>query len=85
MRVASKIYLILTLVGCACACSPTKYVGKDEYLLDKVKVSVEEKAFNAADLKRDLRQRPNTPVKNWGRIQYCSYWTKCQKCRNYRP
>lgn len=62
MRVASKIYLILTLVGCACACSPTKYVGKDEYLLDKVKVSVEEKALNAADLKRDLRQRPNTRI-----------------------
>ena len=33
------------------SCSPTRYVGKDEYLLNKVKVRVEEKGVNFSELK----------------------------------
>lgn len=44
------------------SCSPTRYVGKDEYLLNKVKVKVEDKAINIPELKKTIRQRPNTRI-----------------------
>ena len=44
------------------SCSPTRYVGKDEYLLNKVKVRVEEKGVNFSELKKTVRQRPNTRI-----------------------
>ena len=44
------------------SCSPTRYVGKDEYLLNKVKVRVEAKGVNFSELKKTVRQRPNTRI-----------------------
>ena len=62
MRWAYKISLLLCVVGGMWACSPTKYVGKEEYLLDKVNLSVDGKSLNSSDLKRSIRQKPNTRI-----------------------
>ena len=61
MRLTYKIYLVLVL-GCVWACSPTKYVGRDEFLLDRVRLSVEGDGVSAAEVKRNVRQRPNTRI-----------------------
>jgi len=37
-------------------------VGKDEYLLNRVKVKNEEKNVNTSELKKAIRQRPNTRI-----------------------
>lgn len=60
--ISHKILLILCLSSFFYACSPTRYVGKDEYLLHRVKVRMEEKNSNIPDLKKSVRQRPNTRI-----------------------
>ena len=50
--------LILSLV----ACSTTKYVGKHEYLLDKVIITIDSAQVKANDLKPFLRQQPNYKI-----------------------
>lgn len=57
-----KIWLSLCLFSLFYACSPTRYVGKDEYLLNRVKVRSDEKNVNMSELKRTVRQRPNTRI-----------------------
>lgn len=57
-----KILLILFLASVFYACSPTRYVGKDDYLLNRVKVKIDEKNMSTADLKKVIRQRPNTRI-----------------------
>lgn len=61
-RIRYRILLFVCLVSFFYACSPTRYVGKDEYLLNRVKVKVEEKGINTSDLKKTIRQRPNTRI-----------------------
>lgn len=41
------------------ACSATKYVGENEYLLDKVIVETDNKDVKANELKAYVRQEPN--------------------------
>ena len=62
MRVAYKISFIFFIVYFFYSCSPTKYVGKDEYLLDRVKVKVDDYKLNRSDIKRNIRQKPNTRI-----------------------
>ena len=62
MRVAYKISFIFFIFFIFYSCSPTKYVGKDEYLLDRVKVKVDDYKLNRSDLKRNIRQKPNTRI-----------------------
>lgn len=62
MRVAYKISFIFFIFFIFYSCSPTKYVGKDEYLLDRVKVKVDDHKLNRSDLKRNIRQKPNTRI-----------------------
>lgn len=57
-----KILLILFLSSVFYACSPTRYVGKDDYLLNRVKMKIDEKNVSTADLKKVIRQRPNTRI-----------------------
>ncbi len=64
MRVAYKISFIFLYSSVFYSCSPTKYIGKDEYLLDRVKVKVDDYKLNRSDLKRNIRQKPNTRI--WG-------------------
>lgn len=61
-HVPYKIFLILCLFVFFSACSPTRYVGKDEFLLNRVKVKVEEQGINTSGLKKAIRQRPNTRI-----------------------
>ena len=44
------------------ACSPTRYIGKDEFLLNRVKVAVDGMDANVSALKKTVRQRPNTRI-----------------------
>ncbi len=60
--ISHKILLILCLASFFYACSPTRYVGKDEYLLHRVKVKNEEKNVSTPDLKKAIRQKPNTRI-----------------------
>lgn len=62
MRLAGKLIFIGCLVAFMASCSSTKYVERDEYLLDRVKVSVEGEGVNRGELKRAIRQRPNTRI-----------------------
>lgn len=55
----SLVFLVLTLFW---SCSSTKYVGKDEYLLNRVKLEVKDKKMNAGELKKTIRQKPNTRI-----------------------
>lgn len=57
-----KILLVFVLLSLFWSCSPTKYVGKDEYLLHRVRVKVDDKKVNAGDLKKTVRQKPNTRI-----------------------
>lgn len=57
-----KVVLILGTFLLFAACSPARYVGRDEYLLNRVKVNVEDKNISAAELKKAVRQRPNTRI-----------------------
>ena len=62
MRGAYKISFILFIFYFLYSCSPTKYVGKDEYLLDHVKVKVDDYKLNRSDVRRSIRQKPNTRI-----------------------
>lgn len=60
--ISYKILSVLCLFFFLSACSPTRYVGKEEYLLNRVKVKVNEKGINTSELKKTIRQRPNTRI-----------------------
>lgn len=62
MRVAYNISFIFFIIYIFCSCSPTKYVGKDEYLLDRVRVKIDDYKLNKSDIKRNIRQKPNTRI-----------------------
>lgn len=51
--------LLWFLLPLLAACSTTKYVGKNEYLLDKVIVETDNKNVKSGELKAYLRQEPN--------------------------
>lgn len=65
-RIRGKQSLCLWMTVCLLlgmsACSPTRYVGKDEYLLNRVKVEMADKTVSASALKKTIRQRPNTRI-----------------------
>ena len=52
------IYFLLSFL-ILISCSSTKYVGEGEYLLDKVEILSDKKAYKASDLKPYLKQQPN--------------------------
>ena len=62
MGAVCKIGIILSIFCFFYSCSPTKYVGKDEYLLDRVRVKVSGHRANRSDIKRNIRQKPNTRI-----------------------
>lgn len=57
-----KIILVFLLLSVFCACSSTKYIGENEYLLNRVKIKVDDKNISRADLKKNIRQKPNTRI-----------------------
>ena len=57
-----KIVFVGLLLLLFYACSPTKYIGENEYLLNKVTVKTDDKAVSRSDLKKNIRQKPNTRI-----------------------
>lgn len=51
--------LIFLLFLAVTSCSPTKYVGKDQYLLNKVTIVTDNKSVKSGELKPYVRQQPN--------------------------
>ncbi len=62
MKVSFRIIYSIFLVCALASCSTTKYVADGEYLLDKVEIVSDNKAYKAGDLKPYLRQQPNFKV-----------------------
>ncbi|WP_251622966.1 BamA/TamA family outer membrane protein [Odoribacter lunatus] len=57
-----KVLLFVLGVVALYSCSPVKYVPENDYLLDKVTVETDMKELNKADIKKNIRQRPNTRI-----------------------
>ncbi|QZE13116.1 BamA/TamA family outer membrane protein [Halosquirtibacter laminarini] len=58
----SFLYLLLPFVFFMVACNPTKYVPKDQYLLNKVHIKMDTKGIDKKDLNTYLRQEPNARI-----------------------
>lgn len=60
---------VIGILGCLllllCSCKVTKYVPEGSYLLDKVKITTDNKALNDTDFSIYLRQRPNPKLFNF--------------------
>lgn len=57
-----KIILSCCLFVFFCSCAPTKYLGKNEYLLNRVKITTDNKDLSVSELKKTIRQKPNTRI-----------------------
>lgn len=64
---------VLCLSSFFFACSPAKYVGKGEYLLNRVKVKTADKGVSLSELKKNIRQRPNTRILGMARFHLGLY------------
>jgi len=64
---------LLVLVLLVSACNTTKFVPKDEFLLDKVTIKSDNKDLKRDDLKEYLRQTPNAAVFGAWRMQLGLY------------
>lgn len=57
-----KIFFVfLTLYGLS-SCSSTKYIANNEYLLERVKVKVNSGKINTSEVRKNVRQKPNTRI-----------------------
>lgn len=61
-RAPYKVLLVVLGVVLFYSCSPVKYVPENEYLLDKVTVKTDAKGISRAEIKKNIRQRPNTRI-----------------------
>ena len=52
----------LSLLLSMASCSSTKYVGKNEYLLNKLVVKVDDNSINTSELKKNIKQKPNVKI-----------------------
>ncbi|MBO7161028.1 MAG: hypothetical protein J6V62_06320, partial [Paludibacteraceae bacterium] len=57
--------IICSLLLLLCSCNVTKYVPEGSYLLDKVKITTDNKKLNDTDFSIYLRQRPNPKLFNF--------------------
>lgn len=55
------LFFLSFLLGMS-SCSTTKYVGEDEYLLNKVIVKVDDKSVPSGDLKKNIKQKSNLKI-----------------------
>ena len=65
--VASLVAMVLS------ACRTVKYVPDNQYLLSKLKISVDNKSINKNELKTYLKQRPNTKILGFWRFHLGLY------------
>ncbi len=70
----TPIYVIVLAV-CAllCACSTTKHVPEGEFLLDKVRIHVDNDTVKVNELVNFLRQMPNHKVLGFAKLQLSTY------------
>lgn len=61
-QVPHKVLLLVLGVVLFYSCSPVKYVPENEYLLDKVTLKTDAKEISKAEIKRNIRQKPNTRI-----------------------
>lgn len=66
------IFIVLVFVFFY-SCSPTKYVGENEYLLHRIKVQTDKKAVSKTEIKRNIRQKPNTRILGLARFRLGMY------------
>lgn len=57
-----KLLLFVLGVVLLYSCSPVKYVPENSYLLDKVTVETDTKDVSKAEIKKNVRQKPNTRI-----------------------
>lgn len=75
-HIGGKVMYMAGLVGVLCACNTTKFVPEGEYLLDKVRVKVEDdKSIPTSDLSNYLQQKQNTEVLGFWKLQLDIYNT----------
>lgn len=65
------IAVVIAALSLLTGCSSTKYVPDNQYLLDKVVITSDDKDFKEADLRNYLHQRPN--FKAFGLIKWQLY------------
>ena len=71
----NKLFIGFIMVLC-CACNTTKFVPQDEYLLNKVHVKcVDDKTVSTSQLRNYLRQKPNTEILGFWKMQLHVYNT----------
>lgn len=70
----SKLYSIIVFsLLLVSACSTTKHVGEEQYLLNNVKIKTEGKGLNTSGLDYYLRQKPNSNFLIFGKIRLKAY------------
>lgn len=57
-----RFLLLSGFITCIVSCSTTKFVNENEYLLDKVKITVEDNKIRTSDVKSYIRQEPNFKI-----------------------
>lgn len=57
-----KIILLCCLLVLFFSCAPTKYLRENEYLLNRVKIVTDNKDVSISELKKTVRQKPNTRI-----------------------
>ncbi|MDR0757278.1 MAG: outer membrane protein assembly factor, partial [Tannerella sp.] len=62
MKKTIRCLLLAGYAICIASCTATKYVGENEYLLDRVKITADSAQVKPGDLKPYLRQAPNYKV-----------------------
>lgn len=86
MKKIIRLSCLSCFIVCIISCSTTKFVGEDQYLLDKVKITVEDDQVKTNELKPYLRQEPNFKifgilkwplyVYNWSGRNENNWWNK---------
>ncbi|MDR2414207.1 MAG: BamA/TamA family outer membrane protein [Odoribacteraceae bacterium] len=73
METLNKITFFLIISLLACACSPLKHVGEEKFLLEQMNIKNDAKGIKRSELKKVVRQKPNTRVLALGRFHLWLY------------
>lgn len=75
-RLSLQIVLVWVLLAVMTACNTTKFVPQGEYLLNDVKVRVQDtKTVASSDLVKYVQQRENTEILGFWKLQLAIYNT----------
>lgn len=69
----SRHFFVVAVALAATACSVTRKVPRESYLLNKVKIETDTKGIGESDLKPFLRQKPNSSMLVFGRVKLQAY------------